>query len=80
MVCPVPADSDSDNSGGSGDGDDAASNSGDNLPWIIVAAVLGALLLSLLSFMLWRYWDVMGEACSKVNCSKACRGRRARPR
>ena len=44
---------------------------GNKVPWIVVAAVLGALLLGLLSFMMWRYWDVMGQACSNLNCSKS---------
>lgn len=77
-VCPTPSD-DSSNSD-SADSTEAASNLGANLPWIIIAAILGAILLTLVTFMLWRYWEVMGEACSRLNCSRSCQGRRGRPR
>ncbi|KAK3773850.1 hypothetical protein RRG08_057897, partial [Elysia crispata] len=77
-VCPPASDS-SGGSSGSGDSGTAASNSKNNLSWIVVSALLGAVLLGLLSFMLWRYWDVIGQACKSVNCNKACRSRPDRP-
>ncbi|GFO37417.1 protocadherin fat 4 [Plakobranchus ocellatus] len=71
-VCPEPTVSDSTTAASA---DSNERRRGNNLPWIIIAAILGTLLLGLLSFMLWRYWSMIGEACGNIDCSKACRGR-----
>ncbi|XP_035825221.1 cadherin-related family member 2 [Aplysia californica] len=44
----------------------------DNLAWIIIAALLGTLMLGLLTFMLYRYWPMCVSTCSKINCQKRC--------
>ncbi|XP_059153700.1 protocadherin-like protein [Physella acuta] len=49
-----------------------------NLPWIIIAALLGAAMLGLLACMLWRYGHLCLHACKNFNCEKKCC--RPRPR
>ncbi|GFS16895.1 hypothetical protein ElyMa_001484000, partial [Elysia marginata] len=43
-----------------------------NNPWIIIAALLAVLMLSLLSFMIWRYGRLCAHSCKNISC-KPCR-------
>ncbi|XP_059153708.1 cadherin EGF LAG seven-pass G-type receptor 2-like [Physella acuta] len=43
-----------------------------NLPWIIIAALLGTFMLGLLIYMLWRYGSLCLNACGKINCRQRC--------
>ncbi|KAK0039898.1 cadherin EGF LAG seven-pass G-type receptor 1, partial [Biomphalaria pfeifferi] len=46
----------------------------DNLWWIILAALLGAAMLGLLSYMLWKYGSLCLHGCKKLNC-RQCKAR-----
>ncbi|XP_059141767.1 protocadherin-16-like [Physella acuta] len=49
-----------------------------NLPWIVIAALLGSVMLALLACMLWRYGRLCAHACNNFSCEKKCC--RPRPR
>ncbi|XP_059153706.1 protein dachsous-like [Physella acuta] len=44
----------------------------DNLPWIIIAALLGTFLMGVLGYMLWRYGHLCLRSCRNATCGRKC--------
>ncbi|GFR70655.1 cadherin-87A [Elysia marginata] len=42
-----------------------------NIAWILLASLLGLGFLGLLTFMLWRYWQVCGRLCETTTCCES---------
>ncbi|KAK3780299.1 hypothetical protein RRG08_013775 [Elysia crispata] len=84
LPCPPDPTTAAPASGGSGTTTAAPEASrANNVSWIVLASLLGAVLLGLLSYMIWRYGLLCADSCRNISCRRCtdkCKKKKPRPK